>query len=729
MTDTHGRYLVESHFNGRMQVLAFASLCILAGPACQQKGVSKVTVNGATGTVDVVLKASDYERSAMPNAIMSKRLVAVVHGISKQYPSLDTLYMNIYLDRNTHTDAFGNPLDKDKYAGTGGVDPAKYGKYVSPEFICEKAGWLGMFVILPLPESVRNASAPRSAAASNVKESAPAWSAKEEAEAEEVATLLAKAHGRRTAGLLDEARASVKQALAIQPDNAEAERLLEEVDADIAVKAAKAKKAAEYRKWMNEGRRLRREGKLSESADAFTMANTVMPESRDANRELSALRDEIKKKRVADARKKEYDRCMAEALQLREAGKLSQAAQAYDDAAKIDQKDPQRARLKAAECRHDDLARQAASLAKNGDLKKAASLYSKALKEKGNIDTLRALRRVLERIKDEERAEEARMRAAVEAARAERRAEERRKKAAEEAARTAAYQNAMKAARTLGRDKEWEDVVRVLEFAFANKPGDPDALKLLAAVPRHTLTIDLGEDVNLDLVYIGPGTFTMGLDWPEDRTEQHRFSRVSNRGSSPAHEVVITKAFYIGKYEVTQKQFERIRGRSSRRFSYPGDDKPVDRVIVREAVEFCEKLAKVTKRRFRLPTEAEWEYACRAGSKGVFFFGDDGRWQDKMGAYAWWLGNSGNPYTGTRPVGQKKPNAWGLYDMYGNVSELCLDWYDEKYYANSPRTDPRGPETGRVPVMRGGNSVRRFGYFRNTNTVGFRVVLSPTEAP
>jgi len=123
----------------------------------------------------------------------------------------------------------------------------------------------------------------------------------------------------------------------------------------------------------------------------------------------------------------------------------------------------------------------------------------------------------------------------------------------------------------------------------------------------------------------------------------------------------------------------------------------VDRVSWSDAVEFCRKLSTQEGHTYRLPTEAEWEYACRAGSTTRFHFGDDGSQLDQ---YAWYVSNPGD---GTHPVGQLRPNAFGLYDMHGNVWEWCADRYGKDYYSKSPPEHPAGPSTGDRRLLRGGS--------------------------
>lgn len=193
------------------------------------------------------------------------------------------------------------------------------------------------------------------------------------------------------------------------------------------------------------------------------------------------------------------------------------------------------------------------------------------------------------------------------------------------------------------------------------------------------LKLDLGNGITMEMVYIRPGTFVMGGESETDG----RFECVE----VPKHEVQLTKGFYLGKYEVTQAQYEEIMGNNPSR-STKGPDVPVDNVGESDAISFCGKVAELTGQDVRLPTEAEWEYASRAGSASKWFFGDD---PSKIGEYAWFKDNAGGK---SHPVGQKKPNPWGLYDIYGNVNERIADKYDRGYYSRSPKVDPTGPSAG-----------------------------------
>jgi formylglycine-generating enzyme required for sulfatase activity len=166
-------------------------------------------------------------------------------------------------------------------------------------------------------------------------------------------------------------------------------------------------------------------------------------------------------------------------------------------------------------------------------------------------------------------------------------------------------------------------------------------------------------------------------------------------GTEDGHGVTISQPFYLGIHPVTQAQWEMVMRSNPSRFAGK-PDYPVERVSWEEVQQFLQRLnARRDGHTYTLPSEAQWEYACRAGSTSDYCFGDD---EGQMGAYAWYGDNSGGS---TYPVGQKKPNAWGLYDMHGNVWEWVQDWYGP--YAAEPVTDPSGPTAGAGRVSRGGS--------------------------
>ena len=228
-------------------------------------------------------------------------------------------------------------------------------------------------------------------------------------------------------------------------------------------------------------------------------------------------------------------------------------------------------------------------------------------------------------------------------------------------------------------------------------------------------------DLNLEMAYIRPGSFTMGSPGSEE-------GRYDNE--SPQTRVTFTKGYWLGKTEVTQGQWEALMG--SNPSNLKGADLPVEQVSWTEAMEFCRKLTERERAAGRLPegyaytlpTEAQWEYACRAGTTGNYA-GD-------LNSMGWYTHNSGNM---THHVGQKQANAWGLFDMHGNVWEWCLDWYS--IYPGGSVTDPIGPSSGTNRVNRGGSwsytalscrSATRSWYAPGTrlNTLGFRLALAPS---
>ena len=332
-------------------------------------------------------------------------------------------------------------------------------------------------------------------------------------------------------------------------------------------------------------------------------------------------------------------------------------------------------------------------------------------------------------------------------------------------------------------------VVSELEF----KPAKPDEAK--KASPEETAAIaaereareakrglwaeqvagspkEIKNSVGMKLVYIPPGKFTMGS--PE--------SEVGREAQEVLHEVELTKGFYMSAHEVTVGQFKQFvadtkyqtdgerDGKGAyganeagqieamhARFTWktPGfeqtDDHPVVDVSWSDAKAFCNWLSEKEKKTYRLPTEAEWEYACRAGTKTAYVHGDDPEDLTTTGNGAdatarakfpgWSIGiQAKDSYVFTAPVGQFKANAFRLHDMHGNVWEWCEDWYEPNRYPNGKQVDPTGPATGQAKVQRGGGWSSDFKRLRSAARVGrdsvayrgcyqgFRVALVPASA-
>ena len=190
--------------------------------------------------------------------------------------------------------------------------------------------------------------------------------------------------------------------------------------------------------------------------------------------------------------------------------------------------------------------------------------------------------------------------------------------------------------------------------------------------------MDLGGGVKLELVLIPAGEFFMGSPESDDDAAANE---------RPQHRVRITKPFYLGGICSTQEQWQAVLGRQSQRLQGAKESRGEPSVGPTASGSSTSSTSgsAVAAGRFQLPTEAQWEYACRAGERAQYHFGDD---EGQLDEYAWYEKNSGGQ---THPVGEKRPNAWGLYDVNGNVWEWCADWWGPDYYANSPLDDPRGP--------------------------------------
>jgi len=255
--------------------------------------------------------------------------------------------------------------------------------------------------------------------------------------------------------------------------------------------------------------------------------------------------------------------------------------------------------------------------------------------------------------------------------------------------------------------------IALLAAAPSGGPRDaPGAPK-----PGHAVANSVG----MKMVYVPAGEFHMGSASGE---KGHEYDETR-------HRVKISRPFRMSATEVTQAQWKAVSGR--RRGRFRGDHLPVEQVSWKDAVAFCRTLSKTEGRTYRLPTEAEWEWACRAGSPGAFALrsGASGsKTGEKLDDLAWYDDNSRET---THPVAARKPNAWGLYDVHGNVAEWCADWYAAAYPAG-PVTDPTGPAEGKARVVRGGSFASLARGCRSASrsshppayqmpSVGFRVVM------
>jgi len=260
--------------------------------------------------------------------------------------------------------------------------------------------------------------------------------------------------------------------------------------------------------------------------------------------------------------------------------------------------------------------------------------------------------------------------------------------------------------------KKWFEKAANQGHAQAQYELDHDGYSVTASQQIE----DLGNGVTLEMMYIPGGTFTM----------ENEAKRKANKTQ---HKVTLSP-FFMGSYPVTQAQWEAVMGNNPSRFK--GANRPVERVSWGDAVEFCEILSRKTGKAYRLPTEAEWEYACRAGTTTPFYFGET--------ITPDWVNYNGNhPYgsaSKTTDVGTFPPNRFGLYDMHGNVWEWCQDWHGD--YPTGSVTDPTGPDTGSYRVKRGGDWSSTAGScqsaYRDGDSpddrdfrIGFRLALSPGQ--
>lgn len=253
--------------------------------------------------------------------------------------------------------------------------------------------------------------------------------------------------------------------------------------------------------------------------------------------------------------------------------------------------------------------------------------------------------------------------------------------------RRALIETLLAKAKTYGYREDGLSALATLDELLELDPAHEEAKLLRTDVTWQNPPNQIGEtwtnNLGMTFTYIPAGRFMMGS--PADDA--------SRSDDEAQHPVILTNPYLLGITEVTQEQWQKVMGENPSHFK--GKSLPVEKINWDDALAFCQKLAKIDGRRYRLPTEAEWEHACRAGTETAYYFGDN---PDDLRSVAWYRDNSRKT---SRPVQQKPANPWGLYDIHGNVFEWCHDWYTPQ----PPQTltkNPKGPSTGTKRILRGG---------------------------
>ena len=254
----------------------------------------------------------------------------------------------------------------------------------------------------------------------------------------------------------------------------------------------------------------------------------------------------------------------------------------------------------------------------------------------------------------------------------------------------------------------WESLLKMMmadpKPELARAPFDSQAARRFQGQWAEHLGVPtrFTNSMDMEFVLIPPGEFLMGCDKVDTLARLNGVDAGSFADESVQHRVEISKPFYLQTTEVTRRQWTIVTDtppRAGKPDVKEGDAHPKTFVSWEGAVEFCQRLSELEDREYRLPTEAEWEYACRAGSGTLYSFGNE---STRASEYAWIMENTDRDDQGAHAVELKVPNAWKLYDMHGNVSEFCSDWYKKDYYKSGQAIDPQGPPNGSFRVHRGG---------------------------
>jgi formylglycine-generating enzyme required for sulfatase activity len=469
--------------------------------------------------------------------------------------------------------------------------------------------------------------------------------------AAKIEKLMVSAGTMRDAGLHEKALEKLTEVLALDGNHAEARVMVAQIKKDLENKRATEQREAQYRKWMDQGTSLRLAGDYEKAAEAFERAvKFAPPGSTEAADSVRAARHDHYRARARVARAAERREEAIEHLLKALEFKADPAVSAEIAAIRKEIDEARVAERRRADA--DKWRKRAEDAVANGRLKEALGLYREAKKYGAPVDEAIVL--IEKQLNQTSQPEPA---------------------------------TAVDRAQELVAANKLEEAMQVLRAHLQENPDDAKAAELLGEVsqqaapqPDPVIEIQLPNRNKIQFVYIKPGSFMMGS--ADGLTDEQ-----------PVRRVTISKGYYLGRYEVTKAQYYSVM-RTIRLMRDPHN--PADSISWQEALTFCSRLSKMSGRRIRLPTEAEWEYACKAGQPGRYPGGNDSATLDQ---YAWFKTNSRQR---TQPVGQKKPNPWGLYDMFGNVCEWCSDAYSQDYYKQGATVDPRGPATGNERVLRGG---------------------------
>jgi formylglycine-generating enzyme required for sulfatase activity/serine/threonine protein kinase len=516
-----------------------------------------------------------------------------------------------------------------------------------------------------------------------------------------VTTLLSQAETLKKEGLLDKSLEAVGEVLTLEPANEQAKKF--QIDLISAIEKNKSQEERErnFNTYFNAGYDSESKRDWEKAIEEYIKALAVKPDDDGAKDKLATCQHNLYLQKAEEAEGQDD---------------LSEAINYYTKALSYKQVESTQTKLDSAQQKvlqnktgeekrvqeYYKWLKQAQDSEQQGDLVAAVKLYQKAQEFTDEplswkIDSLNA--RIATRMAEAEKQK------VLEEEKQRKLKEEKQEKLleAERQEKQARYAELLSYAKARDNKEQGKDALKALDEALVLYPGDREASALKKKIDGY-YNISSGKivtnSIGMKLVFIPAGGFVMGSPSSESQRDNDE---------GPQHKVTISKSFYMGIYEVTQEQYQAVMGNN--RSYFKGENLPAERVSWNDAVEFCKKLSRKEGKTYRLPTEAEWEYACRAGTTTPFNTGEtiSTECANYYGNYTYGNGHKGLYRQKTTPVGSFSPNAFGLYDMHGNVWEWCQDRYDSKYYSNSPTVDPQGPSKGQYRVLRGGSWLNTWG--------------------